>query len=235
MVEEHVSLLLEYMYCGTIAVDNADLTELMQTASSLQIRGFSYPATTNNSEEYEGADSPKSLVVDEQTQESSQHQETSLLEKIKKVKTKKRKVDGRKASIPKKLKITESNTQPDNDVRDEETQNDSNIDSTRYSILGSYINSCRSQKRESISAASEDDNDEKQKLGTPGAGGQANLDIADRRRSHFLASIPSIPTLPTLPTPSYDWLRNVQSPNKDDIPTLPGKHFQNNTFYNNIL
>ena len=38
--DAHICLLLEYMYCGTISVEHQLLSEIMKTAATLQIRGF---------------------------------------------------------------------------------------------------------------------------------------------------------------------------------------------------
>ena len=117
----------------------------MKTASSLQIRGFS--AGKEESLQSEQLDSPASLgrflllhsssvttflpVVDDQFDFSQVENE-----KFHNIKTSNRKTnsiakksDGRKSSAPKKVSVCDG---------EEES-----LDSTRYSILGSYLNSKR--------------------------------------------------------------------------------------------
>ena len=121
----------------------------METASSLQIRGFS--AGKEESLESEQLESPASLgtlallsctvtnlisVVDDQFDFNEVENEKfqNIKTSNKKTTSLPRKSDGRKSSAPRKVPVCEG---------EEERSPDLDRSRSRYSILGSYLNSCR--------------------------------------------------------------------------------------------
>ena len=166
-------LLLEYMYKGTISVEQKELSEILKTASSLQIRGFSSPEPPQS----DISDTPRPLIVDEQYPitevDNFQHVETSSSHssgKSGRAGVGQRKAEGRKSSMPKKLRLSgdsdnssvrctssiseELIKQVENESPSEEEEPDieinqpvdfstNKIDSAKYSILGSYLKSGR--------------------------------------------------------------------------------------------
>lgn len=100
-------LLLEYMYRGNISVRQVDLEEVLRTASSLKIRGLTTaePPTSDD-------DTPRPLIVDEQFPASDvsgdkfQSVETLSSHSATSGKSGSRKGEGRKSSVPKKLRLS---------------------------------------------------------------------------------------------------------------------------------
>ena len=166
-------LLLEYMYRGTISVEQKELSEILKTASSLQIRGFSAPESPPSD-----SDTPRPLIVDEHypipevDSDKFQHIETGSSHssgKSRRLGISQRKTEGRKSSVPKKLRLSgdsdnSSGRYPnsssddlvkntDNESPSEEEQDleinqpvdfsTNKLDSAKYSILGSYLKSGR--------------------------------------------------------------------------------------------
>ena len=125
------------------------MSDVMETASSLQIRGFS--AGKEESLESEQLESPASLgtlallsctvttlisVVDDQFDfnEFENEKFQNIKTSNKKTTSLPRKSDGRKSSAPRKVPVCEE---------EEERSQDLDRSRSRYSILGSYLNSCR--------------------------------------------------------------------------------------------
>lgn len=121
--ESHMKLLLEYMYRGSISVKHHELQEILNTASSLKIRGL----TTAEAPPSDISDTPRPLIVDEhpnsrpyspvlstapstnQTEpDKFQHIETgsSTSATSGRSGSHSRKGDGRKSSAPKKLRLS---------------------------------------------------------------------------------------------------------------------------------
>jgi len=110
--EEHMKLLMEYMYKGSISVKQNDLTEILKTASSLQIHGLTTAEAPSPTVE-----TPQPLIVDEQ---SSGKMGDPSVDRFQQVETgsshsatsadsgsTKRRSEGRKSSKPKKLRLSE--------------------------------------------------------------------------------------------------------------------------------
>lgn len=125
--ENHMKLLLEYMYRGSISVKHHELQEILSTASSLKIRGL----TTAEAPPSDISDTPRPLIVDEhpirpfspvnipssQTNHMSgsstepdkfQHIETGSSNSATSGRSgsTSRKGEGRKSSAPKKLRLS---------------------------------------------------------------------------------------------------------------------------------
>ena len=111
--EDHMKLLLEYMYKGSISVKQHELQEILKTACSLQIHGL-----TTDEAPSPDIETPRPLIVDEQqvgkvsepgvdrfqqVETGSSHSGTSG-ESVRN----KRRTDGRKSSKPKKLRLSEN-------------------------------------------------------------------------------------------------------------------------------
>ena len=105
------------------------LSDIIETASSLHIRGFS------------GGQKEEQLVLDPQLNSNDAGNETlEAVKTLNKSRTQKsitRKSDGRKSSAPKKLSVLE-----DENVGEKTGEN---LEGSRYSILGSYLNSGKTQ------------------------------------------------------------------------------------------
>lgn len=229
------------MYCGTISVEHDQLSELMKTAASLQIRGFSYGLNEHSRISEASVDKREvsnALTIDEGDNEKFQPIkpcQNGGEGKMKKCKSKQRKSEGRKSFIPKKIHQSGSESEPSTEDQEckalENQVNDvpSSVDNARYSILGSYLNSCRSQqgdndnqeltRRSSTGDSHEDteqdngdlvieeeedlnEEDETASLTVPDPSLIGGMDIAERLRSHFLANIPA---------PGYPWLNRVNN------------------------
>ena len=222
------------MYCGTISVEHDQLSELMKTAASLQIRGFSYGLNEQSCISEAAVDKREvsDLPIDQGYNEKFQPIKpcpSGGCGKIRKSKSRQRKSEGRKSFIPKKIHQSGSESEPSaEDIESKVTEhqvNDvpSNVDNARYSILGSYLNSCRNQpgdnnnpeakRRNSTGDSHEDpeqdngdlvieEEDEEKEETVPDSSLIGGMDIAERLRSHFLANIPS---------PGYPWLNRVNS------------------------
>ena len=78
--DEHMRLLLEYMYRGSISVRQPDLTEILRTASSLKIRGLT-TAEAPAAAAVPSDDDDAPLIVDEHinTDSFQQHDVQELL------------------------------------------------------------------------------------------------------------------------------------------------------------
>ena len=158
--EAHMWLLLEYMYRGTINVEHRQLSEILKTASSLQIRGF----TSQEPPGLDKSDTPRPLIVDEEfppaKEANLQNMETDLTDSISRIRRNGgRKTESKKSSMPKKLKLIKENTRTSPDIlKHTETESVSEddqeieriqpvdfstnkIDLAKYSILGSYLKS----------------------------------------------------------------------------------------------
>ena len=113
-----MKLLMEYMYRGSISVKQNDLTDILKTASSLQIHGL-----TQAEPPKDAVEPPRPLIVDEQNPGKLSD---SSVDKFQQVETgsshsahsaasadsgstgsTKRRSEGRKSSKPKKLRLTE--------------------------------------------------------------------------------------------------------------------------------
>ena len=215
------------------------LSDIMKTASSLQIRGFG--SGKEESFQSEQLDSPASLgvfsllgsstvttflsVVDDQFDFSEVENE-----KFQNIKTSSRKTssmtkksDGRKSSAPRKVSVCEGE--------------EDGLDSTRYSILGSYLSSCK-RPTHPLTVAPPDPPEPPGGLSSGGESREdgedrdlviddhpvedepqqgyslSNLALADRLRHQLLANIPS---------QSYNWLNSCQE--QDKIARIkPEKH-----------
>ena len=119
------------------------LSDIIETASSLHIRGFSGGQKEEQlGENYLSQGSRPRMfclsVVDPQldlNHDKFQNVRTYNTGRTTKALT--RKSDGRKSSAPKKLAVLEDENVGENPGE--------NMDGTRYSILGSYLNSCKTQ------------------------------------------------------------------------------------------
>jgi len=116
--EEHMKLLMEYMYRGSISVKQNDLTDILKTASSLQIHGLTQAEPPKDT-----VHPPRPLIVDDQ---NTGKLGDSSVDKFQQVETgsshsghsaasvdsgstgsTKRRSEGRKSSKPKKLRLNE--------------------------------------------------------------------------------------------------------------------------------
>lgn len=108
--EDHMGLLLEYMYRGSISVKQDCLSEILKTASTLHIRGL----TTAEAPISESADTPRPLIVDElyhcsdSTSDKFQHVETGSCHSTTSGRSgfTYKKAEGRKSSMPKRLRLS---------------------------------------------------------------------------------------------------------------------------------
>ena len=107
-----MKLLMEYMYKGSISVKQNDLTDILKTASSLQIHGLTTAEAPSPDSE-----TPRPLIVDDQS--SGKHGDPGV-DRFQQVETgsshsatsgdsgtTKRRHEGRKSSKPKKLRLNE--------------------------------------------------------------------------------------------------------------------------------
>jgi len=111
--DEHMRLLLEYMYRGSISVRQPDLTEILRTASSLKIRGLT-TAEAPSAVPTDSHDDDAPLIVDEHinTDSFQQDAETSSNHSAASAKSGLSRRgghegNGRKSSVPKKLRLSD--------------------------------------------------------------------------------------------------------------------------------
>ena len=115
--ERHMSLLLEYMYQGRIAVKHNELAEVLKTASGLKIRGLTTSDDTSDAD----AEVPPLMLDTDQTEAGmdkfhsietvSNHSAASAVSTT----SRKTETGGRKSSKPKKLRLsgdTDSDVSP---------------------------------------------------------------------------------------------------------------------------
>ena len=124
------------------------MSDIIETASSLHIRGFSggqkeeeLGKSQSDLQPSPGSDISRLAVVDPQSDHTKiENEKFPVVRPHDRSRTPKsitRKSDGRKSSAPKKLSVLE-----DENVVEKTGEN---LDATRYSILGSYLNSCKNQ------------------------------------------------------------------------------------------
>ena len=123
------------------------LSDIIETASSLHIRGFSGGQTDeqlgdNHSDlsHWPGPAISFLSVFDPQLNNDAENEKFQAVKTFNRSRTQKsitRKPDGRKSSAPKKLSVLE-----DENVGEKTGEN---LEGSRYSILGSYLNSGKTQ------------------------------------------------------------------------------------------
>lgn len=107
--ERHMSLLLEYMYAGRIAVRHSELAEVLKTASSLKIRGLTTPPEPEGEKEdkEEREVPPLTMEAEAEQMDKFHHIETGSNHSAASVVSgTSRKTEGRKSSKPKKLRLS---------------------------------------------------------------------------------------------------------------------------------
>ena len=142
-------------------MEQRELSEILKTASSLQIRGF----TSQEPPGLDKSDTPRPLIVDEEfptvKEANLQNMVTDLTDSINRNRRSRgRKPESKKSSMPKKLKLIKENTRTFTDILkhsetesasedDQEIERNQPVDfstnkidsSAKFSILGSYLKS----------------------------------------------------------------------------------------------
>ena len=131
----HLLLLLDYMYTGATQVAGEELSDVLTTATSLKIRGFGVRESVKGNDDGHGNTLNKH-DYQEKFQKLAEKSPSPQKETLSK---QGRRPYGRKSSVPKKLKLTETET----DIYESPI---SSIDRLKFPILGSYLNSFKQGK-----------------------------------------------------------------------------------------
>ena len=131
----HLLLLLDYMYTGATQVAGDELSDVLTTATSLKIRGFGVRESVKGNDDGHG-NTLNEHDYQEKFQKLAEKSPSPQKETLSK---QGRRPYGRKSSVPKKLKLTETET----DIYESPI---SSIDRLKFPILGSYLNSFKQGK-----------------------------------------------------------------------------------------
>ena len=125
--------LMEYMYTGVTEVRQEDLPDILNTATRLQMRGFGPSRSTNEKTDHK-------TTFNDSKDEKNVSAGRSLHKNMTQKKVKK--LCGRKSSIPKKIKLPETETNSSDSGQQQQLLPEFPlVDKKKFPILGSYLQS----------------------------------------------------------------------------------------------